>query len=61
MTKWNELKVKIQMLSKGEQLILLFICAFVTALFPGGYIAALMVGEWESGFFRKLVLALTTG
>lgn len=61
MTKWNELKVKIQMLSKGEQLILLFICAFVIALFPGGYIAALMVGEWESGFFRKLVLALTTG
>ena len=35
MTKWNELKVKIQMLSKGEQLILLFICAFVVALFPG--------------------------
>ena len=61
MTKWNELKVKIQMLSKGEQLILLFICAFVVALFPGGYIAALMVGEWESGFFRKMVLALTTG
>ena len=45
MTKWNELKVKIQMLSKGEQLILLFICAFVIALFPGGYIAALMVGS----------------
>ena len=61
MTKWNELKVKIQMLSKGEQLILLFICAFVVALFPGGYIAALMAGEWESGFFRKMVLALTTG
>lgn len=45
MTKWNELKVKIQMLSKGEQLILLFICAFVVALFPGGYIAALMAGS----------------
>ena len=61
MTKWDELKVKIQMLSKGEQLILLFICAFVFALFPGGYVAALLAGEWEAGFFRKLILALTTG
>ena len=44
MTKWNELKVKIQMLSKGEQLILLFICAFKNKQKQNKYIAALMVG-----------------
>ena len=58
MTKWNELKVKIQMLSKGEQLILLFICAFVVALFPGG--SAILAPEsldWDVDGFTARILS----
>ena len=61
MTKWNEFKTKILMLSKGEKLVLLFCFSFLISLFPAGCIAKVFVGEWEAGVLRGFVLALTTG
>lgn len=61
MTKWNEFKTKILMLSKGEKLVLLFCCSFLVSLFPAGCIAKVFVGEWDAGLLRGFVLALTTG
>lgn len=61
MTKWNEFKTKILMLSKGEKLVLLFCFSFLISLFPAGCIAKVFVGEWDAGVLRAFVLALTTG
>lgn len=61
MTKWNEFKTKILMLSKGEKLVLLFCFSFLVGLFPAGCIAKVFVGEWNAGLLRGFVLALTTG
>lgn len=61
MTKWNEFKTKILMLSKGEKLVLLFCFSFLVSLFPAGCIAKVFVGEWDAGVLRGFVLALTTG
>ena len=61
MTKWNEFKTKILMLSKGEKLVLLFCFSFFVSLFPAGCIAKVFVGEWDAGLLRGFVLALTTG
>lgn len=61
MTKWNEFKTKILMLSKGEKLALLFCFSFLISLFPAGCIAKVFVGEWDAGVLRGFVLALTTG
>lgn len=61
MTKWNEFKTKILMLSKGEKLVLLFCFSFLVSLFPAGCIAKVFVGEWYAGLLRGFVLALTTG
>lgn len=61
MTKWNEFKTKILMLSKGEKLVLLFCFSFLVSLFPAGCIAKIFVGEWNAGLLRGFVLALTTG
>lgn len=61
MTKWNEFKTKILMLSKGEKLVLLFCFSFFVSLFPAGCIAKVFVGEWNAGLLRGFVLALTTG
>lgn len=61
MTKWNEFKTKILMLSKGEKLVLLFCFSFLVGLFPAGCIAKAFVGEWNAGLLRGFVLALTTG
>lgn len=61
MTKWNEFKTKILMLSKGEKLVLLFCFSFIVSLFPAGCIAKVFVGEWDAGLLRGFVLALTTG
>lgn len=61
MTKWNEFKTKISMLSKGEKLVLLFCFSFLISLFPAGCIAKVFVGEWDAGVLRGFVLALTTG
>lgn len=61
MTKWNEFKTKILMLSKGEKLVLLFCFSFLVSLFPAGCIAKVFVGEWDAGILRGFVLAMTTG
>lgn len=61
MSKWNEFKTKILMLSKGEKLVLLFCFSFLISLFPAGCIAKVFVGEWDAGGLRGFVLALTTG
>lgn len=61
MTKWNEFKTKILMLSKGEKLVLLFCFSFLISLFPAGCIEKVFVGEWDAGVLRGFVLALTTG
>lgn len=61
MTKWNEFKTKILMLSKGEKLVLLFCFSFLVSLFPAGCIAKVFVEEWNAGLLRGFVLALTTG
>ena len=61
MTKWNEFKTKILMLSKGEKLVLLFCFSFLISLFPAGCIAKVFVGDWDAGVLRGFVLALTTG
>jgi type IV secretion system protein VirD4 len=60
-TKWNEFKTKILMLSKGEKLVLLFCFSFLVSLFPAGCIAKVFVGEWNAGLLRGFMLALTTG
>jgi type IV secretion system protein VirD4 len=60
-TKWNEFKTKILMLSKGEKLVLLFCFSFLVSLFPAGCIAKVFAGEWNAGLLRGFVLALTTG
>jgi hypothetical protein len=60
-TKWNEFKTKILMLSKGEKLVLLFCFSFLVSLFPAGCVAKVFVGEWNAGLLRGFVLALTTG
>jgi len=60
-SKWNEFKTKILMLSKGEKLVLLFCFSFLISLFPAGCIAKVFVGEWDAGVLRGFVLALTTG
>ena len=59
MTKWNEFKTKILMLSKGEKLVLLFCFSFLVSLFPAGCIAKVFVGEWNAGLLRGFVLAVT--
>lgn len=61
MTKWNEFKTKILMLSKGEKLVLLFCFSFLVSLFPAGCIAKVFAEEWNAGLLRGFVLALTTG
>lgn len=61
MTKWNEFKTKILMLSKVEKLVLLFCFSFLISLFPAGCIAKVFVEEWDAGVLRGFVLALTTG
>lgn len=61
MTKWNEFKTKILMLSKGEKLVLLFCFSFLVSLFPAGCIAKVFAGEWNAGLLRGFMLALTTG
>lgn len=61
MTKWNEFKTKILMLSKVEKLVLLFCFSFLISLFPAGCIAKVFVGEWDAGALRGFALALTTG
>lgn len=61
MTKWNEFKTKILMLSKVEKLVLLFCFSFLISLFPAGCISKVFVGEWDAGVLRGFVLALTTG
>ena len=61
MSKWNEFKTKILMLSKGEKLVLLFCFSFLISLFPAGCMAKVFVGEWDAGVWRGFVLALTTG
>ena len=61
MSKWNEFKTKILMLSKGEKLVLLFCFSFLISLFPAGCMAKVFVGEWDAGVLRGFVLALTTG
>lgn len=61
MTKWNEFKTKILMLSNGEKLVLLFCFSFLVSLFPAGCIAKVFAGEWNAGLLRGFVLALTTG
>ena len=61
MTKWNEFKTKILMLSKVEKLVLLFCFSFLISLFPAGCIAKVFVGEGDAGVLRGFVLALTTG
>lgn len=61
MTKWNEFKTKILMLSKVEKLVLLFCFSFLISLFPAGCITKVFVGEWDAGVLRGFVLALTTG
>lgn len=61
MTKWNEFKTKILMLSKVEKLVLLFCFSFLVSLFPAGCITKVFVGEWDAGVLRGFVLALTTG
>ena len=61
MTKRNEFKTKILMLSKGEKLVLLFCFSFLVSLFPAGCIAKVFAGEWNAGLLRGFVLALTTG
>lgn len=61
MTKWNEFKTKILMLSKVEKRVLLFCFSFLISLFPAGCITKVFVGEWDAGVLRGFVLALTTG
>lgn len=60
MTRWNAIKTKFLLLSKGEKLIFAFIVSFIVSLLPAGFFAAFMVGEWSAGLFRMLKLSVTT-
>lgn len=60
MTRWDAIKTKFSLLSKGEKLIFAFIVSFIVSLLPAGFFAAFMVGEWSAGLFRMLKLSVTT-
>lgn len=60
MTRWDAIKTKFLLLSKGEKLIFAFIVSFIVSLLPAGFFAAFMVGEWSAGLFRILKLSVTT-
>lgn len=60
MTRWDAIKTKFLLLSKGEKLIFTFIVSFIVSLLPAGFFAAFMVGEWSAGLFRMLKLSVTT-
>lgn len=60
MTRWDAIKTKFLLLSKGEKLIFVFIVSFIVSLLPAGFFAAFMVGEWSAGLFRMLKLSVTT-
>lgn len=60
MTRWDAIKTKFLLLSKGEKLIFAFIVSFIVSLLPAGFFAAFIVGEWSAGLFRMLKLSVTT-
>lgn len=60
MTRWDAIKTKFLLLSKGEKLIFAFIVSFIVSLLPAGFFAAFMVGEWSAGLLRMLKLSVTT-
>lgn len=60
MTRWDAIKTKFLLLSKGEKLIFAFIVSFIVSLLPAGFFVAFMVGEWSAGLFRMLKLSVTT-
>lgn len=60
MTRWDAIKTKFLLLSKGEKLIFAFIVSFIVSLLPAGFFAAFMAGEWSVGLFRMLKLSVTT-
>lgn len=60
MTRWDAIKTKFLLLSKGEKLIFAFIVSFIVSLLPAGFFAAFMVGEWSAGLCRMLKLSVTT-
>lgn len=60
MTRWDAIKTKFFLLSKGEKLIFAFIVSFIVSLLPAGFFAAFMVGEWSAGLLRMLRLSVTT-
>lgn len=60
MTRWDAIKTKFLLLSKGEKLIFAFIVSFIVSLLPAGFFAAFMGGEWSAGLFRMLKLSVTT-
>lgn len=60
MTRWDAIKTKFLLLSKGEKLIFAFVVSFIVSLLPAGFFAAFMVGEWSAGLFRMLKLSVTT-
>lgn len=60
MTRWDAIKTRFLLLSKGEKLIFAFIVSFIVSLLPAGFFAAFMVGEWSAGLFRMLKLSVTT-
>lgn len=60
MTRWDAIKTKFLLLSKGEKLIFAFIVSFIVSLLPAGFFAAFMVGEWSADLFRMLKLSVTT-
>lgn len=60
MTRWDAIKTKFLLLSKGEKLIFAFIVSFIVSLLPAGFFAAFMVGEWSAGLLRMLRLSVTT-
>ena len=60
MTRWDAIKTKFLLLSKGEKLIFAFIVSFIVSLLPAGFFAAFMVGEWSAGLFRMLKMSVTT-
>lgn len=60
MTRWDAIKTKFLLLSKGEKLIFAFIVSFIVSLLPAGFFAAFMVGEWSACLFRMLKLSVTT-
>jgi type IV secretion system protein VirD4 len=59
-TRWDAIKTKFLLLSKGEKLIFAFIVSFIVSLLPAGFFAAFMVGEWSAGLLRMLRLSVTT-